>query len=205
MTNLTPRQLGILLGLFAFVGLSAVSLVFHASKTKIADNQRAAVLQNLQQVLPPDFYDNDIVNDTLEVSDSRLGTSAKTKIYRARLHNQSVAVVIETLAPEGYSGTIALLVAIKKSGELLGVRVISHQETAGLGDKIESERSDWLTQFAGKSLILPVLARWTVKKDGGDFDQLTGATITPRAVVKAVKNTLLYYQAHQAEVFTPQK
>lgn len=197
MSKPTPRQLGILLGIFAFAGLSAVSLVFHASKTKIADNQRAAVLHNLQQVLPPIFYDNDIVNDTLEVTDARLGT----KIYRARLQNKPVAVVIESIAPEGYSGDIALLVAIKKNGELLGVRVIAHQETPGLGDKIESERSDWLAQFAGKSLANFGLQHWAVKRDGGDFDQFAGATITPRAVVNTVKNTLLYYQTSQTELF----
>lgn len=197
----TPLKLAALLGILSFVGISLVSLVFHVSKAKIADNQRLALLQNLQQVLPTTFYNNDIVNDCIEVADLQLGNTLPTTVYRARYKNQPVAVVIASTAPEGYNGKIALLVAIKRSGELVGVRVISHQETPGLGDKIESERSDWLRRFEKQSLANLGLQQWAVKRDGGDFDQFSGATITPRAVVKAVKNTLLYYQTHQAELF----
>ena len=196
-----PLALAIILGMMSFVGISLVSVVFHISQSKIADNQRAAILQNLQQVLPANLYDNDIINDTLEVSDSHLGKTSPTIIYRARYKNQPVAVVIACAEPEGYNGKIDLLVAIKKDGELVGVRVIAHQETPGLGDKIESERSNWLEEFKEKSLARLSLQQWAVKRDSGYFDQFSGATITPRAVVKAVKNTLLYYQAHQVELF----
>lgn len=196
-----PLALAIILGVMSFVGISLVSVVFHVSKSKIADNQRAAILQNLHQVLPANLYDNDIINDTIEVTDTYLGKTSPTTIYRARYKNQSVAVVIACTAPEGYNGKIDLLVAIKKDGELLGARVIAHQETPGLGDKIESDRSDWLLRFEKQSLVTLELQQWAVKKDGGYFDQFSGATITPRAVVKAVKNTLVYFQAHQAELF----
>lgn len=196
-----PLTLAILLGVMSLVGISLVSLVFHISKAKIADSQRAAILQNLQQVLSAMLYDNDIVNDTIEVTNPQLGDTLPTTIYRARYKNQPVAVVIVSTAPDGYNGKIAVLVAIKFDGTLTGVRVISHQETPGLGDKIEQNRSNWILSFNQKSLAQPDLQQWAVKRDGGYFDQFSGATITPRAVVNAVKNTLLYYQTHQAEVF----
>lgn len=196
-----PLRLAILLGLISLVGISLVALIFHLSKAKIADNQRAAMLQNLQQVLPASLYDNDIVNDTIEVTDSLLGTLSPSTIYRARNNGKPVAVVIASATPEGYSGKIALLVAIKIDGTLAGVRVISHQETPGLGDKIEIGRSNWILSFEHLSLTRLALSDWAVKRDGGYFDQFSGATITPRAVVKAVKNTLRYYQNHQTELF----
>lgn len=196
-----PLALAILLGIMSLVGITLVSLIFQLSKAKIADNQRAAVLQNLKQVLPATLYDNDIVNDTIQVTDRQLGDTLPTTIYRARYKNQPVAVVIASAAPDGYSGKIALLVAIQQNGTLAGVRVISHQETPGLGDKIEIDRSNWILSFEQQSLARLGLQKWAVKRDGGHFDQFSGATITPRAVIHAVKNTLLYYQIHQAELF----
>lgn len=196
-----PLALAILLGIMSLVGISLVGLIFQLSKTKIQDNQRAAVLQNLEQVLPATLYDNDIVNDTIQVTDPQLGDTLPTTIYRARYKNQPAAVVIASAAPEGYNGKIALLVAVKWDGTLVGVRVISHQETPGLGDKIEIDRSNWVLNFEQQSLAILGLQQWTVKRDGGYFDQFSGATITPRAVINAVKNTLLYYQIHQGELF----
>lgn len=196
-----PLALAVILGLMSLVGISLVSLIFHLSKAKIQDNQRAAVLQNLQQVLPAALYDNDIVNDTIQVTDPLLGDTLPTRIYRARYQDKPVAVVIASAAPNGYNGKITLLVAVKQNGTLAGVRVIAHQETPGLGDKIEIERSNWIRSFEQQSLAILGLQQWTVKRDGGYFDQFSGATITPRAVIKAVKNTLLYYQIHQDELF----
>lgn len=196
-----PFALALLLGIMSLVGISLVSLIFHLSKAKIQDNQRAAVLQSLQQVLPAALYDNDIVNDTIQVTDPLLGDTLPTIIYRARYQDKPVAVVIASAAPDGYNGKIALLVAIQRNGALAGVRVIAHQETPGLGDKIEIERSNWILNFEQQSLAILGLQQWTVKRDGGYFDQFSGATITPRAVIKAVKNTLLYYQIHQGELF----
>lgn len=196
-----PLALAILLGLMSLVGIGLVSLVFYSSKAKIQENQRLAILKNLQQVLPATLYDNDIVNDTIQVTDSQLGSALPTSIYRARYQGKPVAVIIASSALDGYNGKIALLVAIKKEGLLAGVRVISHQETPGLGDKIEIDRSAWILSFEQQSLAQLNLSQWAVKRDGGHFDQFSGATITPRAVVNAVKNTLLYYQAHQSELF----
>ena len=196
-----PLTLAILLAVMSLVGISLVSLIFHVSKTKIQDNQHLATLHLLQQVLPANLYDNDIVNDTIQVTDPLLGDTLPTTIYRARYQNKPVAVVIASAAPDGYNGKIALLVAIKQNGELAGVRVTSHQETPGLGDKIESERSSWILSFEQKSLAQPNLQQWAVKRDGGYFDQFSGATITPRAVVSSVKNTLRYYQIHQGALF----
>jgi electron transport complex protein RnfG len=196
-----PLVLAILLGGMTLAGISLVSLVFYLSKNTIAQNQRSAVLHNLQQVLPVSLYDNDIVNDTLQITAPEIDDTSSTTVYRARRQGTPVAVVITSSAPDGYNGKINLLVAIKVNGVLAGVRVISHQETPGLGDKIEQNRSDWILRFQEQSLAKLGLSQWTVKRDGGHFDEFSGATITPRAVVKAVKNTLLYYQSHQAELF----
>jgi electron transport complex protein RnfG len=105
------------------------------------------------------------------------------------------------VVPDGYSGPIKLLVAVNYDGTLGGVRVISHKETPGLGDKIEESRSDWVLGFNGKSLTDPLLEKWKVKRDGGIFDQFTGATITPRSIVSAVKHTLLYERDHRDALY----
>ena len=147
-------------------------------------------------------YDNKLFEDTLQVRDEKLlGTDEAVTVYRARREGKPVALVMAPVAPDGYSGTIKLLVGIGYDGTLTGVRVSAHHETPGLGDAIDEERSDWIFGFDGKSLDNPPLERWRVKRDGGAFDQLTGATITPRAIVKAVKKTLLYYREHRAALF----
>jgi len=132
-----------------------------------------------------------------------LGTDKPVTVYRARKVGEAVALVIAPIAPDGYSGSIKLLVGINVDGSLSGVRVVAHRATPGLGDAIDETRSDWIHVFNGKSLQAPVISRWAVKKDGGDFDQLTGATITPRAVVKATRNALLYYRDHQEALLAP--
>lgn len=196
-----PFTLAILLGLISLIGISLVSFVYQMSESTIQANQYEAVLQSLKQVLPTTLHDNDIVNDTLQVTDGLLGDLTAKTIYRARYQNKPTAVVITAVAPDGYNGNIALLVAIKSDGVIDGVRVIAQQETPGLGDKIELKQSDWILGFNHQSLALLPLSEWAVKKDGGHFDQFTGATVTPRAVVNAVRNALLYYQLHQAELF----
>jgi len=116
---------------------------------------------------------------------------------RAFKQQQLVAIIAAPTAPDGYNGSIKLLVAIRQNGDLMGVRVVAHQETPGLGDAIDSNKSNWIYSFNGRSLNNPELIDWKVKRDGGHFDQFTGATITPRAVVKMVLKTLQYYQANQ--------
>lgn len=192
-----------ILGLFSLVGTGLVSITFHNTEQQIAANERAALLRNLNAIIPRKLYDNDIINDTLTVTDKRLGGSDPVTIYRARKQGKPVSVIFTSIAPDGYNGKIKLLVAVNTDSTLAGVRVVTHKETPGLGDNIEENRSDWILDFTGKSLHNPEQPQWTVKRDGGAFDQFTGATITPRAVVKAVKNTLLYFQQHQTDVFAP--
>jgi electron transport complex protein RnfG len=187
---------------FAAVGTAMVAFTFDNTHERIAANEREALLRNLHVLIPPDSHDNDIFNDVTEVTDpGALGTDEPAPVYRARKQGWPVAAVLTTVAPDGYSGAIKLLVGIKLDGTLTGVRVIGHRETPGLGDPIEAERSDWILSFDGRSLRNPTLKQWAVKRDGGVFDQFTGATITPRAVVKAVKKALIYFEHNSQRLF----
>jgi electron transport complex protein RnfG len=195
---------GFLLALFAAVGTAAVAFVHDNALPRIEAAQKAQLLGTLHQFVPPETHDNDMFSDTLQVQDqAMLGASDAITVYRARKNGTPVAVVLTAVAPDGYSGDINLLIGIHYDGSIAGVRVISHKETPGLGDRIEVDRSPWIDGFAGLSLQNPTEEQWHVKKDGGQFDQFTGATITPRAVVKAVANTLRYYQMHRDELFAP--
>lgn len=195
---------GFLLALFAAVGTTAVSFVHDNALPRIEAAQKSQLLGTLHQFVPPETHDNDMFSDTIEIRDRELlGTSDAITVYRARRNGTPVAAVLTAVAPDGYSGDINLLVGIHYDGSIAGVRVISHKETPGLGDRIEIDRSPWIDGFAGLSLQNPAEEQWHVKKDGGQFDQFTGATITPRAVVKAVANTLRYYQMHRDELFAP--
>ena len=191
----------LLLGFFAVIGTALVAYTYEATVDRIADNERRALLDKLYKIIPADDVDNDMLEDTLTVSSPHLLGNDETRVYIGRKLNQPVAAVFESIAPDGYSGTIRLLVAVKVDGSLGGVKVVSHRETPGLGDKIEEEKSDWVLGFAGKSLLSPEESKWKVKRDGGDFDQFTGATITPRAIVKAVKNTLVYFRDNKEMLF----
>lgn len=195
----------LILGLFAIVGTSMVALTYDGTAERIAENERQALLRSLHQIISPDSHSNDIYTDIIEVQDPLLGTDEPVTVYRARMDEEPVAVVIASIAPDGYGGAIKLLVGINYDGTIAGVRVISHKETPGLGDAIEAERSDWILGFNGRSLEDPEEKRWAVKKDGGVFDQFTGATITPRAVVHAVANTLRYYHKQREELFAAAK
>ena len=192
----------VFLFLFAVIGSGLVAFTHDNTAEQIAENQRRALLRSLNELIPKDQYDNDVYTDILYVHDSDLlGTDEAVPVYRARKGGWPVAVVLAPVAPDGYNGNIRLLVAVRLDGTLAGVRVLAHRETPGLGDNIEADRSDWILGFAGKSLNNPRQDRWKVKRDGGAFDQFTGATITPRAVVKAVKNALLYYRANADKLF----
>jgi len=192
----------ILLSLFAAVGTFFVSYTFDNSIDRINENKRLALLKAFHVLIPAAAHDNDIFNDIITVQNKELlGTKKPVNIYRARKNNEPVAVIINSVAPDGYSGDIELLVAINHDGGLAGVRVIQHKETPGLGDAIEENRSDWITKFKDKSLLNPDKKGWAVKRDGGEFDQFTGATISPRAIVKAVYKTLLFYKEHQDTLY----
>ena len=194
----------IILLMFAVIGTTLVAVTYERTRDQIAANERATLLRKLHRLIAPEQHDNVLLEDTLAVRDiTLLGTDEPVTVYRARKDGKPVSLVIETIAPDGYNGTIRLLVGINIDGSLSGVRVISHRETPGLGDAIDETRSDWIHVFDGKSLHNPEAAGWAVSKDGGAFDQLTGATITPRAVVKAVRNALLYYRQHQETLLKP--
>lgn len=195
---------GLLLGAFAIIGTSLLAITHQNTKQRIADNERAALLRSLHILISPDKHDNDIFHDITTVTDPRLlGSKKPVTVYRARMNNAPVAAVLTPVAPDGYNGKIKLLVAIYHDGTLGGVRVLSHKETPGLGDYIDEDKSDWITGFANRSLSNPKTEGWQVKRDGGLFDQFTGATITPRAVVTAVYNTLQYFAKHRDLLFTP--
>jgi electron transport complex protein RnfG len=205
MIAINRRQIllsGVFLWLFAVVGTTLVALTEYGTSEAILENERQVLLRNLYALLPRDKLDNDIATDTLELPASTLlGTDGDSTVYRARLGGEPVAAIFNSIAPDGYNGKIYLLVGIYIDGSLAGVRVVKHAETPGLGDAVEIRKSPWINDFAGKSLTNPSQERWAVKRDGGDFDQFTGATITPRAVIAAVRNTLLYYQQNADMIF----
>lgn len=201
MTRLRSVLLSsMVLSAFAVVGVTLVTLTHGAVDRRIAANQYQAMKRQLAAILPLDQVTNDPLADRIQVSAPELGAPS-TWIYRARRGEQPVALVVESVVPDGYAGPIKLLVSVLADGTLGGVRVVSHHETPGLGDKIEETKSDWILGFTGKSLSDPPLEQWTVKRDGGAFDQFTGATITPRSVVKAVRDTLLYVQQQGASLY----
>ena len=192
----------LLLSLFAVIGTLILAITYETSLPHIKKNQRQALLQSLHVLIPSDQYDNDIYKDVIQVKNPELlGSKRPVNIYLARKNGQPVAAIINAIAPDGYSGKISLLVAIRYNGDLAGVRVIEHMETPGLGDAIEERRSNWILQFQGKSLNNPSEPGWAVKRDGGKIDQFTGATITPRAVVKAVHRALKYFAEQRKTLF----
>jgi electron transport complex protein RnfG len=195
----------VLLGLFAVLGTGLVAAIHQATQTRIAANQREALLRSLHALIDPASHDNDLLQDILWVeSKELLGSNAPIPVYRARRAGRTVALALSPYAPDGYSGPIRLLIAVDAQGTLLGVRVLSHKETPGLGDKIDVEKSDWVLGFTGRSLDNPIGDRWAVRRDGGVFDQFTGATITPRAVVRAVHRALQYVKQQHRRLFAPE-
>ena len=196
----TMVSAAVLLGLFSVLGMGLVTWVHDSTAARIEENQRQTLLHSLQNLIPADHYDNDLLADAVQISLSERGLKPVT-VYRARKSGKPVAAVFSTVAPDGYSGEIRLLVAVKADGSLAGVRVLAHKETPGLGDLIDESKSLWILGFDGLSLGNPPEKQWKVKRDGGSFDQFTGATVTPRAVVKAVKNILLFFKANQETVF----
>lgn len=193
----------LILGGFAAVSTTLLSITNIATYDAIEESENKALLRNLTELLPANKLNNDLINDRINVRNSLLGTSAPMNVYRARLNGIDSAVIISALAPNGYNGRINILVGIFVDGTIAGVRVTSHRETPGLGDDIELAKSDWILDFDGKSLKMPIEEQWEVKKDGGVFDQFTGATITPRATVAAILNTLKFYDSNKEMLFKP--
>lgn len=193
----------LLLSVFALVTAGALALTFALTKEQIADQERKAAARALLEIIPASRHDNELLDTIWQIPQSlldELGLDDEANIHVATQNNTPVAMIIPAVAPDGYSGDIRMLVGINIDGSLAGVRVLSHKETPGLGDKIDLNKSDWILSFDGLSLEQPAAENWKVRKDGGDFDQFTGATITPRAVVKRVYETLTVFQEHQATI-----
>ena len=184
------------LGIVALLSSAALALANHATHDDIVKAQENDLQASLAQVLLKGFADNDLLKDTVQIAGS---DGTPVIIYRTRQSGRINGAVFQ-VSDRGYAGEIAVLIGLDAKGRLLGARVIKHRETPGLGDKIEAAKSDWIHVFEGKSLQSPAPDQWAVKKDGGVIDQLAGATITPRAVVKAVKGGLEFYDAHRQEI-----
>lgn len=192
----------VLLTLFAIVCTALVAYTYDQTRDRIAESERKALLVKLHSVVAPDMYNNELIKDiTTVISKKYLGTDQPVTVFRARKDGKPSAVILTPIAPNGYNGPIKLIIGIKVDGTLSGVRVLEHNETPGLGDAIEERRSPWIHVFDNRSLQNPGKKGWHVKRDGGDFDQFTGATITPRAVVKAVHNALLFFANNKERLF----
>ena len=190
----------LVLGLFAIGTVGSVALLQQGTATRIAAAEREAQVRALAEILPAGSYDNHLLDNRLELNAPELGHRSPQSAYLALKGDQPSALILPVTAPDGYSGAIHLLVGIFADGRLAGIRVLGHKETPGLGDKIELAKSDWVRSFEGKSLSDPGEDGWAVKKDRGEFDQFAGATITPRAVVKAVHGALRYFDTHRAQL-----
>ena len=193
----------VVLSAFSVTGVALVAVTHHLMDGRIAENQRVAMLSKLEAIIPDGQFDNAPLEDMIQVSARDLLGAESTRVYRVRMAGEPTAVILNPVVPDGYAGPIQLLVSVLRDGSIGGVRVLFHLETPGLGDKIEERKSDWVLSFDGKSLSNPTPERWGVKRDGGEFDQFTGATITPRAIVEAVKNTLIYVQQQGDALFEP--
>jgi Na+-translocating ferredoxin:NAD+ oxidoreductase subunit G len=197
MNQQSIQYQGGILAIIAFVTSAALVVANHFTYDAIEQSRLEDLKAFLTQVVPKDYYDNDLVKDTVSL---KLQGEAETIIYKGRLQNKVNAIAFQWTASGGYAGAIKLIIGIDREGKVLGARVLSHNETPGLGDKIEVKRADWITKFNGLSLGNPPVDKWGVKKDGGIFDQFTGATITPRAVVKGIKEALQVFQIHRETI-----
>ncbi len=187
-----PAYHTMLLGMIALLASSLLVVGEVETRDAIAARKAEDLTANLSQVIDPATHDNDLLADAIVIDNN----GEKTTVYRARKEGTVIAVAFETSAV-GYAGPVVCLMGLKADGTVLGVRVLSHAETPGLGDKIEVARTHWILDFDGRSLGNPPEEKWKVKKDGGIFDQFSGATITPRAVVLAVTKGLKLFQANQ--------
>jgi electron transport complex protein RnfG len=196
----------IALGLFAIATTAMIASTFLNTKDRIAEQERIAQAKALLEVIPLERHNNSMLDDSLAIGpELELGLKNEQKIFVARNDEALVGFIFPVVAPDGYSGNIKLIVGINIDGSVAGVRALSHNETPGLGDKVDLKKSDWILSFDGKSLGNPVAELWKVKKDKGIFDQFTGATITPRAVTNAVYKTLNYFAVHKADILAASK
>jgi len=196
---------GLVLAVVAAICAALVTVTKRLTAPQIAANEKAYLEKSLNPALAGISYDNDLAESTLYLPPPHgLPGNETAIVYRLFSEQRPSGAVFVVSARDGYAGPIRLLVAIEYSGKLAGVHVLEHRETPGIGDLIEPSKSDWLTQFEDAGLEAPPRDRWSIRRDGGDFDQLTGASITTRAVVRAVKETLIYYEANRDQIFAAQ-
>ena len=194
---------GVTLAAIAAICTLLVAATFQLTAERIEANAQAWLERSLEPALSGVFFEGSVTESKLEVPPPHdLPGNDTAVIYRVFAEGAPVAALFAVTAREGYAGPIRILVGVGIDGVVTGVRIVEHRETPGLGDRIDQSRSDWVYQFDGRSLGNPVEARWLLDVDGGDFDQLTGASVTPRAVIKAIRDTLLYFDAHREEIFT---
>jgi electron transport complex protein RnfG len=193
---------GLILAAFGFISVLILALVYAQTEERIKDNQRQALLKQLNEIVAAERYDNILDQRLITLPTDAFNTKKPVQVYLATQAEKAVAAVFMITTMRGYSGAITLLVGVNHDQTISGVRVVAHRETPGLGDKIDLAKSDWIQNFQHKSLHNPEASRWAVKKDQGDFDQFTGATITPRAVVATVKQVLQWSQQHFDELFS---
>ena len=206
LAQLRPKlefQTGILAG-FALVASVLLGVTNCSTEGTIQRRLDEDLKRSLEEVVPAALYDNDLLQDTLNIpsGDYNIGAN-ETTVYIAKKSGNVTAVCFKFVAPDGYSGAINMIMGLDRDGNILGVRVLSHKETPGLGDKIEVAKSNWILSFVGRSLENLSKQQWAVKKDGGDFDQFAGATITPRKSVQAIYRGLQLFKAHQAQLINP--
>jgi len=206
LAQLRPKlefQTGVLAG-FALIASVLLGVTNCSTEGTIQRRLDEDLKKSLEEVVPAALYDNDMLQDTLTIpsAEYNIGTN-ETTVYIAKKSGQVSAVCFKFTAPDGYSGAINMIMGIDRDGNILGVRVLSHKETPGLGDKIEVAKSDWILKFVGRSLDNLAPAKWAVKKDGGEFDQFAGATITPRKSVQAIYRGLQLFKAHQEQLINP--
>ncbi|MDP3086986.1 MAG: electron transport complex subunit RsxG [Methylotenera sp.] len=187
---------------FAFVGTVMLAYVFDITRAPIEASENEARLALFKQILPVNTYDNDLLKESIEIApNAQLGNHHPTVANIAKLNNKTAGVILEAIAHDGYSGDIKLLIAIRADGTISGVRVLAHKETPGLGDYIDIAHGNWIKLFNDESVDKTLTEQWKVKKDGGKFDYMVGATITPRAVVKAVLKALQFYEVNKQTLF----
>lgn len=197
----TMTRSGITLALCVVIAVGGLSLVNKLTKSRVEQSQHEWLLKSLLEILPPGPYDNDPLQSLAWIEASELGSPDALPVYTVYQQSKPYAAVLSVIAPDGYNGAIELLMGVQYNGEIVGVRVTAHRETPGLGDDIESRRSDWINSFANESLSAPSI--WNVKKHGGKFDSFTGATITPKAVISAVHRALQWFVSNRDAVFSP--
>lgn len=202
MSEQTIIKTGATLAVIAAICTTLVAATYQLTSERIVANEKALLEQALQPALAGIFYEGGVSESRLVMLPPHdLPGNDTALIYRVYAQDKPVAALFAVTARDGFSGLIRILVGVEFDGTITGVRILQHRETPGLGDKIESARSDWIFQFDGRSMGNPAVTGWAIRNDGGEFDQLTGASVTPRAVIGAIRDTLLYFDVHRDEIF----